>query len=405
MAQKNVPHKWQFKARFRRHAFGWKSQPAIKRIKEAVSEIKKIARKEHVESAEGAVVFLERLSAALERVDSSSGSIGNAVNKAIDELVPIIGRAPADATARNAWMERLFDAHAADEVPYIERLADHWGTLCASKEIASTWADRLVDVTRMALSPDPNLRGFFHGTSACLSALFFAERYGEIIELVKGKVIWDYKRWAVKALCEQGRADDAVRYAEACRSPWASDHDIDARCEEALLAGGRVDEAYRRYGLSANRRHTYTAWFRAIARKYPHRRPADILGDLAKQTPGDEGKWFAAAKDTGLFDEAIALATRSPCDPRTLARAARDYAERNPTFALESGVAALKWLVEGYGYEITSADVLLACTSTILAAENAGRGEETRERVRGFTRGESTSGKFIARIIEREIAR
>ena len=204
MAQKNVPHKWQFKARFRRHAFGWKSQPAIKRIKEAVSEIKKIARKEHVESAEGAVVFLERLSAALERVDSSSGSIGNAVNKAIDELVPIIGRAPADATARNAWIERLFDAHAADEVPYIERLAHHWATLCASKEIASTWADRLVDVTRMALSPDPNLRGFFHGTSACLSALFFAERYGEIIELVKGKVIWDYKRWAVKALCEQG---------------------------------------------------------------------------------------------------------------------------------------------------------------------------------------------------------
>ncbi len=68
-------------------------------------------------------------------------------------------------------------------------------------------------------------------------------------------------------------------------------------------------------------------------------------------------------------------------------------------------MAALKWLVQGYGYEITSADVLLACTSTILAAENAGRGEETRERVRGFTRGESTSGKFIARIIEREIAR
>jgi len=31
-------HKWVFRARSRRHAFGWKSQPAIKRIKEAVSE-------------------------------------------------------------------------------------------------------------------------------------------------------------------------------------------------------------------------------------------------------------------------------------------------------------------------------------------------------------------------------
>ena len=38
-------HKWTFRARFRRHAFGWRSQPAIKRIKEAVSEIKKAARK------------------------------------------------------------------------------------------------------------------------------------------------------------------------------------------------------------------------------------------------------------------------------------------------------------------------------------------------------------------------
>ncbi len=104
MAQKNARHKWQFKARFRRHAFGWKSQPAIKRIKEAVSEIKKIARKDRVLAAEGAVVFLERVSAALERVDSSSGPIGKAVNKAIDEVVPVIAGAPADVTTPNAWL-------------------------------------------------------------------------------------------------------------------------------------------------------------------------------------------------------------------------------------------------------------------------------------------------------------
>ena len=41
-------HTWTFRARFRRHAFGWRSQPAIKRIKEAVSEIKKTARKDPV---------------------------------------------------------------------------------------------------------------------------------------------------------------------------------------------------------------------------------------------------------------------------------------------------------------------------------------------------------------------
>jgi hypothetical protein len=36
-----VAHRWGFKARFRRHAFGWRSQPAIQRVKEAVNEIKK----------------------------------------------------------------------------------------------------------------------------------------------------------------------------------------------------------------------------------------------------------------------------------------------------------------------------------------------------------------------------
>lgn len=68
--------------------------------------------------------------------------------------------------------------HAADQIPYIERLADFWGELCGSAAVASEWADRLIDLTRMALSPDKSLRGYFHGTSACLSALFAAERYG-----------------------------------------------------------------------------------------------------------------------------------------------------------------------------------------------------------------------------------
>lgn len=38
-------YKWEFKARFRRHAFGWRSQPAITRIKQAVAEITKVAKK------------------------------------------------------------------------------------------------------------------------------------------------------------------------------------------------------------------------------------------------------------------------------------------------------------------------------------------------------------------------
>ena len=43
---------------------------------QAVAEIKKVAKKDPVLAAEGAVAFLERVSPALEHVDSSSGAIG-----------------------------------------------------------------------------------------------------------------------------------------------------------------------------------------------------------------------------------------------------------------------------------------------------------------------------------------
>jgi len=72
-------HKWTFQGRFRRQAFGWKSQPAIQRLKQALSEIKRVARGDLVLAADGAVILLERLSPALEQVDSSSGAIGTAV--------------------------------------------------------------------------------------------------------------------------------------------------------------------------------------------------------------------------------------------------------------------------------------------------------------------------------------
>jgi len=209
------PHVWQFKASFRRHAFGWKSQPAITRIRQAVAEIKKVAKTDPVLAAEGAVAFLERVSPAIEQVDGSSGSIGTAVGNAIGELVPLIARAPADAAQRDAWLERLFQAHEADQMPYIERLADFWGELCASQAVASTWADRLIGATRMALSPDRTVRGHFHGTSACLSALYHAERFDELIELLGVDTIFTYKQWAVRALAASGKTAEALRYAEA----------------------------------------------------------------------------------------------------------------------------------------------------------------------------------------------
>jgi hypothetical protein len=339
-------HPWQFKARFRRHAFRWKSQPAVQRVREAVSEIKRLTRTDRILAADGAVTLLERLSPALEHVDSSSGAIGTAVHRAIAELVPIIANAPADDRTRDTWLQRRWAAHEADQMPYIEILADHWGTLCASKEVASAWADELIGITRLALSPDRNLRGHFHGTSAGLSALY-AERYDEIVDILRVDTIWAFRRWAVKALSAMGTKSEAIRYAESCRGPWRHDADVDAVCEEILLSSGLVDDAYRRYGLRANRRTTYLATFRSVAKNYPRRTAREILDDLVEASPGEEGKWFAAAKDAGLYNEALELARLAPCDPKTLTRAARDPAEAQPDFAVGVGLRALHWLIQG----------------------------------------------------------
>jgi len=139
-------HKWQFKARFRKHAFGWRSQPAIARVKEAVAEIKKVARKDRVLAAEGAVSFLEKVSPALEHVDSSSGAIGTAVNNAVAALADIIASAPADKETREKWLERLFEAHAADEIPYIESLSGKWEDGTRPKDLfASHVCERLME--------------------------------------------------------------------------------------------------------------------------------------------------------------------------------------------------------------------------------------------------------------------
>lgn len=396
-------HKWEFKARFRSRAFGWKSQPAITRVKQAVVEIKKVAKKDPVLAAEGAIAFLERVSPALEQVDSSSGSIGSAVNNAIAELVPIIAGALADGKTREAWLERLFEAHQADQIPYIERLADYWGELCAAEQLASAWADRLVDLTRTAFSSDKSLRGHFHGSAACLSALYRAGRFDELIDLLQGNVIWPYKRWAVKALVTQGKKAEALAYAESCRSAWASDYEVDPVCEEILLSSGMVDEAYSRYGVRANLGGTYLATFRAVVKKYPHKPAGEILADLVETTPGEEGKWFAAAKDAGLYDDALALASRTPCDPRTLTRAAREYAEKQPAFAVSAGLLALHWLVQGYGYEITSVDVLDAYHSTLAAAERHGSTADVQQRIRHLVASEGAGERFVTKVLGKEL--
>jgi hypothetical protein len=377
----------------------------MKRIKEAVSEIKKVARKDPVLGGEGAVLFLEKVSPALEHVDSSSGAIGRAVSGAIEALVSVIAEAPAEGTLRETWLERLWQAVEDDGMPYIEGLADYWGDLCATPECASRWADEFIDILRTVWGPDRRPGAYFKGDSACLSALYMAGRYEEILELLElaPHKNWYYRKWGVRALVALGKSAEALSYAEDLRARYDNPVSIAKACEAILLAEGLSERAYELYAFTANRRSTYLATFRAIAAKYHDRDRADILRDLVAATPGEEGKWFAAAKSEGLYGVAIELARRTPCDPRTLTRAARDLEEEEPRFAVEAGVAALRWLVEGYGYDITGIDVWAAYNHAMKAACNLGCEAETLARIRDLVAGEASGERFVTKILGREL--
>ena len=403
-------HKFQFAPRFRRRAFGWKSNTPILRIKEALSEIKSIAKKEPALAAEGAVLFLEKLAPAIEQVDSSSGGMGSAMNRAIETLVPIIAKADVSRAVREKWLDHLFEALQEDDMPYLEYLGDFWGDLCATPEIAAKWADDLAPIVARVWehSASSGQYGYFKGTSACLSALYAAGRHDELLALIAKSEYrhksWHNRVWGAKALAAAGKPTEAIRYAEDSKGLNAPLAAIAAFCEGVLLESGFADEAYARYAVGATYATTNLATFKAIAKKYPGKQKETILRDLVASHPGNEGKWFAAAKDAGFFELAIELANRSPSDPRTLIRAARDFVAERPEFALAAGMTALRGIADGWGYDITSVDVLDAYAAVMAAAGAAGVDESVvKADVRELIAASRSGGEFVARVLARKL--
>lgn len=396
-------HKWTFPSRFRSGVYSWKASRLVcLRLREAGAEIKKVAKKDPVRGAEGAVRLIEKIWPALEHVDSSSGALGSAVNKALDALIPILVNAPADEKTRDKWLERLWQAMTDDGVDYLSPVGDRWGELCGSTEVAGRWADELVSALRSCWL-DPNPGGYFHGATACLSCLLVSGRYGELLDLLElpRYPSWHYRRYAVEALLALGRKAEAVQYAEASRGLNQPDSLIDQVCEEILISSGMHEEAYRRYGLSAAVGNSYIARFRAVAKRYPMKDKSQILTDLIATTPGEEGKWFATAKDLEFYDLASELANRSLCDPKTLIRAARDYLDSEPAFALGSAIAALRWLSEGWGYEVTSVDVVEAYDRTMDAAARLNKVDDVTERIRQLVEvSDNVAAQFVRQAVQ-----
>jgi type IV secretory pathway TrbD component len=365
--------KWQFASRFRRGAFGWRSDLPIKRITEALSEIKAAHKGSPIQAAIGSIILLEKISGALENVDSSSGALGGTVNHAISLLVPYIASTEVESAVRRKWLDRLWQAFTEDAIPYIERLGDYWGELCASPDLAARWADELIPFLLDSYNAK-KLGGYsyFKGTSACLSCLLAANRHEELLVLLDnaGIALWNDRLWGVKALLALGKPSEALRFAEKSRGKYTSQSHIAQCCEDILLSCGESEKAYAKYAIDANQSTTHLATFRAISKKYPSKSAEVILRDLIRSTPTVEGKWFAAAKSAGQYELALEVVRKSATDPRTLIRAARDFAVKKPSFAASCALAALHWIAHGFGYEMTRLEISEALDVLFLCARS-----------------------------------
>jgi hypothetical protein len=209
---------WTFKARLRARAFGWRgSHLACQRLKEAVTEIKKVARKDPVTAGDGVVSLMERIWPAFQDVDTSSGALGSAVYWAQDELLPIAIESPADRKTRDKWLERLWQAIEDDGVDYLSLVGDRWGELCDSREVASSWADRFLGLLRTAWSDRPG--NCVRESSVCLSSLLAAGRHQELLQVLALQrfPFWPDRKFGMQALASEGRMDEALAYAEASR--------------------------------------------------------------------------------------------------------------------------------------------------------------------------------------------
>lgn len=395
--------RWGFRTKLRRSAFGWRgSRAAIARIDEAVAEIRAVARRDPTLAAQGAVLFLEKVSPAVCEVDSSSGALGSATYHAVDALVPIIAAASVPEAVRSKWLERLFNALQDDDPPYIESLGDHWGDLCVTVGIASRWADELLPLVKHVVTDRRHgVFAFFKGTNACYSALFKAGRHDELLELLEldQHPIWPYSVWGGRVLVARGQVDEAIAYMRRRSGINVPLGALARFAEDAFLDVGRRAEAYARYAIDANQGNSRIATYRALGRKYPEIDADRLLADLIASTPGEEGKWFATAKSLKRFDLALALAQRSPCDPKTLTRAARDHLESHPEFAAEAALAALHWIAHGYGYEIAGVDVMQAHRLAKEAAAGCGRTEQIQSRVEAILSDDGAAAKWMREVL------
>ncbi len=377
-------HKWEFAPRFRSGAFGWRNDKAIQRIREAEKELRSISRKEPVLAAEGTILFFRKLEAAVEQVDDSSGRMGGVVNRTIKKLIPIIVKAPADPELRALWLEQLKEISEGSDYWLYDSLSENWGNLCGTDESARNWLEEWQPRMEFSLqSPDFSNRSTIP-YKMLFSTLDRLELWDDIIRFCPDND--DFLRyfglWKIRALAAQGEIDEAIALADRLNNDRWVYRDFSVIAEGILRDSGRTDEAYDRYALPRTVTGTYLAYFRRLKKDYPERDPGGVLDDLINQHADNPGVWFAAARREGFQNRALELARNHPVNPPTLMKAADSLKEEDPQFAMEAAAAALHWILEGYGYEMSIRDFSIAWILLRSISESRGCLSEWQERIR-----------------------
>jgi hypothetical protein len=146
-----VIRKWEFKSKFRANAYGWSgSRLAIERLKAAAAEIRSVAKSDPVLAGDGVVSLAERIWPALQGIDTSSGALGSAVFRTLDELISILIAAPADLATRRKWLTRLFEAVQNDGVEYLAPLEERWGEIAQYPALMDEYANLMIGMVRRA---------------------------------------------------------------------------------------------------------------------------------------------------------------------------------------------------------------------------------------------------------------
>ncbi len=388
-----------FARRFRRGAYGWRSAPAVKSVKAAVSEIQKVARTDPARAAEGAVLFLERVSPA------SKAWMGP----------PAPSGGPSGAPSTSWWAScarrrstRPPESLARASLGCVRGRQDslHRGPRRALGEICcrllSPRPGRIASWTRPG--GRCSTRAGSGGSSRAAprasprSSTPVATRRSWTRS--RGPTFWPYRRWGVRALASLGRKAEAIALAESDPSQNAIGSRAAVRGDLPLV--GDAGTGVPALCAGCAREDDLPGHVPRRAEGLPREESG---GGARRPRRGDSrarrGSGSRRRSPRGSARRPWPLAKRSPVHRDTWLAPHGTSPRRTRSSSIEVGLLAIEGMIRGDAYEFTRADVLTAYTPTLDAARRQGVEDATRARLHRIVQGTGPAHASVESCLER----